>query len=121
MGFTKVPSFHPSYPTSVRQSYFKCNSVARKPLQPFVCRFFFNGNFCFAQPVAVLLDDDVHQQRVFQPRILIFNGQNLSPPRRRGRPKQISGPEGYRMAVGDLFPEGVRWRAKVYSIGFLPR
>lgn len=95
-----------------------CKEAAATICLPF---FFFNGNFCFAQPVAVLLDDDVHQQRVFQPRILIFNGQNLSPPRRRGRPKQISGPEGYRMAVGDLFPEGVRWRAKVYSIGFLPR
>lgn len=36
IGNDQVPSFHPSYRTSVHQSYFKCNSVADKPLQTLV-------------------------------------------------------------------------------------
>ena len=55
--------------------------------------------------------------------------QNLSAPRRRGRPKQIWVSEVYRMAVeiaegfdmlGDLLRDAAKWRSKVRAFCFLP-
>ena len=82
---------------------------------------------CLFQSIAVLPDDDVRRRCIFQPNSFIL--QNLSAPRRRGRPKQIWACEVYRTAVeiaegvdmlGDLVRDAAKWRPKVRAFCFLP-
>ena len=82
---------------------------------------------CLFQSIAVLPDDDVRRRCIFQPSSFIL--QNLSAPRRQGRPKQIWASEVYRMVVeiaegfdmlGDLLRDAAQWRSKVRAFCFLP-
>ena len=75
----------------------------------------------------MLPDDDVRRRCIFQPSSFLL--QNLSAPRRRGRPKQIWASEVYRMAVeiaegfdmlGNLLRDAAKWRSKVRAFCFLP-
>ena len=96
------------------------------PLQTLVRHLKFR-QLCLFQSTAVLPDDDVRRRCIFQPSDFIL--QNLSPPRRRGRPKQIWACEVYRMALeiaegfdmlSDLLRDAAKWRSKVRAFCFLP-
>ena len=56
-----------------------------------------SDSYIHFSPLQCYLMIDVRRRCIFQPSSFIF--QNLSAPRRRGRPKQIWGSEVYRMAV----------------------
>jgi len=67
--------------TVLQRSHCKRLSAISKFRQP-----------CLFQSIAVLPDDDVRRQYIFQPSSLML--QNLSAPRHRGRPKHIWVSEG---------------------------
>ena len=75
----------------------------------------------------MLPDDDVSRRCIFQPSSFIL--ENLSTPRRRGRPKQIWVSEVHRLAaeiaegfdmLGDLLRDAATWGSKVRAFCFLP-
>ena len=120
---SKVPSFHPSYPTLVHQSFFIHATLLQRSRCKQMSAILTFRQLAFFQSVTFPPDDDVRRRCTLPPSRSVLH--SLSAPQCQGPPKQTWVSKVYRMIkmaveiaedcdmLSDLFRDAVKWRSKV--------